>query len=436
MTGASPQQPSFPPPGTPGEGQGGGSSIRASQQVDLSAKKLRLLFVTTTYPLKKGDSIPSFVADLARCLVRDHPIELTVIAPHHPGAAMRETIDGVRIERFTYTLDPTKECLAYGHGIPDNLRRNPKAKWQVPGLLFAMQRAVGRHLTTTDLIHAHWIEPAFISWLTNLDDRKPLVLTVHSLKPKRSRLHAFTLARCDRVLFNSQYTLSQAMEKRYRFKGQVVHQGYDDALFGTTPRDEARCSTWNIPEGSVLVAAIGRMIEVKGFHVLARAADEILNHCPSAHLIFAGDGPERSAIEKLVNATPHRGRIHFPGALLRLQVAQLMADSDLFVNPGIVDSQGRAEGFGITTIEAMASGLAVVGSRVGGIGETIEHDVTGLLVQPGDEKELAAAIVRLIDDAETRRRMGAAGQIRAKEKYSWTALAGEVVGTYRELMRA
>jgi glycosyltransferase involved in cell wall biosynthesis len=111
-----------------------------------------------------------------------------------------------------------------------------------------------------------------------------------------------------------------------------------------------------------------------------------------------------------------------------------MAESDLFVNPGVIDSNGRAEGLGITTIEAMSSGLAVVGSRVGGMVETIEDGVTGLLVPPGDGDALATAVVRLLDDSETRHAMGRAGRDIAQAKFTWPLLAGQVVGVYRELV--
>src|SRR5258706_9199697 len=103
---------------------------------------LRVLFVTTTYPLKPGDSIPSFVADLAQALVREHGIAVRVIAPHHEGAAKRETVNGVEIERFSYALDPAKQCVAYGGGIPDNLKSFPRAKWQLPRFFAAMTAAV------------------------------------------------------------------------------------------------------------------------------------------------------------------------------------------------------------------------------------------------------------------------------------------------------
>jgi glycosyltransferase involved in cell wall biosynthesis len=394
---------------------------------------LRILFVTTTYPLHPGDAIPGFVADLARSLVHEHGAQIKVIAPHHPGAAKSETVDGVRIERFQYTLDPSKQCLAYGNGIPDNIKNFPQAKWQIPGFFAAMAAAVRRNLDDTDLIHAHWVEPAFIASLANFAHRKPLVLTVHSLKPKPSRLHRHTLAIVDRVLFNSEYTMAQAMAKEYRCRGQVIYQGYNDALFGMLPRSGEARESLGIPTAATVVTAVGRMIEVKGMHILAAAADRILAMRPDIHLVFAGDGPSRPEVESIVARSRHRDRIHFPGALTRRQVAQLLAESDLFVNPGVIDRNGRAEGLGITTIEAMASGLPVVGSRVGGIVETIVDGVTGILVPPGATEVLAASVGNLLNDPTSRERMGRAGQTIARDKFTWPSLSAQVMRVYNEV---
>src|SRR5439155_3036946 len=157
--------------------------------------------------------------------------------------------------------------------------------------------------------------------------------------------------------------------------------------------------------------------------VLAGVADDLLANRPSAHLIIAGDGPMRTQIQEIVSRTGCRDRIHLPGALPRARVAQLLADAELFVNPGIVDSTGRAEGLGITTIEAMASGLPCVGSRVGGIAETIVDGATGFLVPPGDRSELVGAIGRLMDDVELREQMGAAAKMVAGERFTWPVLA-------------
>jgi glycosyltransferase involved in cell wall biosynthesis len=394
---------------------------------------LRVLFVTTTYPLKKGDAIPGFVADLASHLIRDGSIEVTVLAPHHPGAALTETVDGVHIERFPYALDPTRQCLAYGNGIPDNVRNNPRAKLQIPAFLVSMFKAISRHLPTTDLIHAHWVEPALIASLANVPFNRPLVVTVHSLKPKRSRLHAKTLAAADRVLFNSAYTLSQAAAKGYTCRGEVVYQGYDESLFGTLPNAGVVRDMLNIPRDAQVITAIGRMIEVKGLHILAQATDAILASRPNAHIVIAGDGPERLQLDAILSRAAHHKRVHLPGSVGRQQVAQLLAESDLFVNPGIIDRTGRAEGLGITTIEAMASGLPVVGSHVGGIVETIFDDLTGYLVPPGDVGALAGAVGRLLDDPALRRRMGAAGRAIAQKQFAWPTLAAQVAAIYRAI---
>ena len=403
---------------------------------DQSIPSRRVLFVTTTYPLQPGDAVPSFVADLAEGLVRDHGIAVRVIAPHHVSAARHEVVNGVEIERFAYARDPRRQCVAYGGGIPDNLKNFPRAKWQLPRFFAAMTAAVWRNADWADLIHAHWVEPALLAMAGNRAGR-PMVVSVHSLKPKASRLTRFTLGRASRVLFNSEYTLAQAREKGYfPCRGQVVYQGYDDRLFGTAPRTNESRARLNIPTDATVIVALGRFIEVKGLHVLARAADRILNDRSDAHLVIAGDGPMRAEIERLVATTRSRDRIHLPGAVPRGDVARLLADADLFVNPGVVDSAGRAEGLGITTIEAMASGLACVGSRVGGIPETIVDGETGLLVAPGDEPALAAAVNRLLDDPSMRRAMGDAARRRAADRFTWRVLAGEVAAIYRDVLQS
>jgi glycosyltransferase involved in cell wall biosynthesis len=192
----------------------------------------------------------------------------------------------------------------------------------------------------------------------------------------------------------------------------------------------------NIPANATVILALGRLIEVKGLHVLAAAADAILAPRPNAHLVIAGDGPMRRDIESIVSRAACRDRIHLPGAVPRTDVARLMAEADLFVNPGITDSGGRAEGLGITTIEAMASGLPCVGSRVGGISETIVDDVTGLLVPPGNTAALAEAVGRLADDPALRQRMGSAAHEVARERFTWPVLAGQVAAVYREVLGA
>ena len=403
----------------------------------MSLRPLRVLFVTTTYPLKKGDNIPGFVADLARTLVANHPVQIKVIAPHHAGATLNETVDGVSIERFQYAANPDEQCVAYGSGIPDNLRIHPHARKQLPRFLWAMGRAVRRNIGEYDLIHAHWIEPAFVAMLANVfRKKKPIITSVHSLKPKSSLLHARTLAKSDRVLFNSQFTKSQATAFGYRCKSEVVYQGFDPNVFFSPVRDGAENrfrAVLKIPDDGKVIVSLARMIEVKGLHVLAAAADEILTTHIGTHLVFAGDGPDRPRIERIAKASAHANRIHFTGALPRHDVARLLRESDLFINPGIIDSTGRAEGFGITTIEALATGLPVIGSNVGGIPETIADGINGLIIEPNDPASIVAAVNRILTNPELYQSMSVEARRLAVEKFAWPNLASRVYSIYQQV---
>ena len=393
----------------------------------------RVLMVATTYPRFENDHRPRFIADLCERLVADHGLRVTVVAPHGPGLERRETMRGVNIERFRYALDTERQSIAYGPGIPDNLRNLAAARRQVPGFVTAMAWTILRLLPRHDLIHAHWIPPAVVAKLANLWHRRPLVLTVHSLAGNK-RLRRFAFRQADHVLFNSRYTLNQAVEQGYRFRGEVAYQGFDDATFGNVRRDGEIRRRLGIPERAQVVVAVARIVRLKGLHVLLASADAILDSRPDCHLVLVGDGPERPELERSAARGAHDRRIHFPGSLERADVARLLAEADLFVNPGIMSAEGRAEAFGVATVEAAACGLPAVGSRVGGIPETIEHDVTGLLVEPGEPEALAQAVGALLDDPERRFTMARAARDRAWKQFTWQALARKVMDVYHQLL--
>ena len=395
---------------------------------------LRVLVVSTTYPRFENDHRPRFVADLCEHLVADHGLRVTAVAPHAPGLRRHETIRGVAVERFRYALDPERQCIAYGPGVVDNLRQYRAARWQLPGFVATMTASVLRRLPDHDLIHAHWIQPAVVAMLANAAHRRPLVLTVHRLADG-GRLQRFALARADRVLFNSSYTLQQAEAQACRFRGEVAYQGFDASIFGQVARRCEMRRRLGIPESARVIAAVARMVRFKGLHVLLAAAEPLLSERPDTHIVLAGDGPERPELERIARRLPQARRIHFPGSLERPDIARLLADSDLFVNPGVETSDGRVETLGIATLEAAACGLPCVGTRVGGIPETIEHRVTGLLTAADDVDGLVQAVGALLDDPERRAAMGQAARERAFRSFTWEALACRVTEIYRQLLQ-
>jgi glycosyltransferase involved in cell wall biosynthesis len=137
---------------------------------------------------------------------------------------------------------------------------------------------------------------------------------------------------------------------------------------------------------------------------------EVQHRCADAQLVVIGHGPLRADCEAL--AATLQVRCLFLGSQPPAVVQEWMARATVFCVPSVVATSGDAEGFGIVFIEAQAMGLPVVSTRSGGIPEAVEDGQTGLLVAEDDRKELAAAIIRLIQDESLWKRFSLAGRRR------------------------
>ena len=173
--------------------------------------------------------------------------------------------------------------------------------------------------------------------------------------------------------------------------------------------------------------AVGRLRPPKDFGTLLRALASLPADGFDAAIV--GDGPERPALERELGELGLRERVSLEGE--RRDVPSLLAGSDVFV------LSSRSEGLPVSVLEAMAAGLPVVASAVGGVAELVLDGETGLLVPPADQAALAAALWRLVADAGLRRRLGAAGRARAETLFDLDAFRRAHVELYsRELARA
>jgi glycosyltransferase involved in cell wall biosynthesis len=134
--------------------------------------------------------------------------------------------------------------------------------------------------------------------------------------------------------------------------------------------------------------------------------------------------------EQILSMLPPHLRKHVTatGSVSRDAVAREIREADILVNPSL------SETFGMALVEAMASGVPVISTRVGGMPEVIEDGVTGLLIPPDDPASLAHAIQALLRDPARRQAMGAAGRERALNHYTWEAVASQTGALYRSLL--
>jgi glycosyltransferase involved in cell wall biosynthesis len=162
------------------------------------------------------------------------------------------------------------------------------------------------------------------------------------------------------------------------------------------------------------VGAVGRLSPEKGFDVFVRAAAVVARHRPDVGFILYGEGPMRPVLEELIRREGLAGRFILAG--FRQDLPAVLPGLDVAV------SSSHTEGLPVALMEAMAAGLPVVATRVGGTPEVVADGVTGLLVPANDPAALAAKVMALLDDPR-RTAMGEAGRRRVRDEFTFAAMA-------------
>jgi len=172
-----------------------------------------------------------------------------------------------------------------------------------------------------------------------------------------------------------------------------------------------------------VLIVVAKLMEQKGHVFLLRALPPLLERYPDLHVLLVGDGPLRGALTAMIAGLQGRARVHLAGN--RGDVSDLLAASDLFVLPSLW------EGLPMALLEAMASGLPAVVTRVSGTAEVVVDGESGLLVPAGDIERLRAAIGMVLGDPDRARRMGRAARERVERSYSARAQAVRHSELYR-----
>lgn len=196
---------------------------------------------------------------------------------------------------------------------------------------------------------------------------------------------------------------------------QVIPNGVDGARF--------RPAEVSHDTRDLHLVSVARLLERKGLHYLLEAI--IAQPAPlPVRLTIIGTGPYQDELRRLTAALGLSDRVTFKGFVPNDQLADLYRGADLFVLPS------QTESFGLVFAEAMASGLPILATRVGGIPDLVRHGLDGLLVEPADPHALRAALARLIANPAERRAMGASARARVLERYSWHQVAAQYLKVY------
>jgi glycosyltransferase involved in cell wall biosynthesis len=336
-----------------------------------------------------------------------------VLAPHAPGTATEEEVSGVRLRRFRYGPEAL-ETVGYTGDLHGRTLRSPRAALAFPGFLLAFAHAV-RATTrwfTPHVVHAHWWLPS--GWFVSRSSA-PYLITCHG-SDVRLLERGELLRRAARPVFRRAARITAvsrflADDIRRLLPGlasdiQVAPMPVDIAAFSEgirTPKCEPP---------RVLFA--GNLVPSKGVDVLLRAAAELRTRGSGFDLKILGDGPLKPGLQALAEDLGIAGCVTWAPFVPQARMAAEYGASTVTVLP----SRGHAEGLGLTLVEALLAGSAVVGTAAGGIPEVVIHERTGLIARDGDPHDLADQIDRLLNDAALRQRLTHHGKEHALRTYS------------------
>ena len=183
-----------------------------------------------------------------------------------------------------------------------------------------------------------------------------------------------------------------------------------------------------LPSHGPVVGTVARLVASKGIEQLIRGFAQVRASVPNAQLLIVGDGAERAHLEQEAAACGVREAVHFAGTLPETRVALSLMHVFVFL-------PAKQEGFGLSLLEAMASGRPVVAiRRGGGAAWVLEQSEVGALVEPGDLEGLASAITRLLQHGDMACREAGKARAIVKERYSMSRMVDAVEAVYRELV--
>ncbi|MDQ1347335.1 MAG: hypothetical protein QG573_704 [Acidobacteriota bacterium] len=359
-----------------------------------------------------------------------------VLAPHAAGLAPAWSEEGVEVRTFRYAPERW-ELLGYGRSLHADERMAGAAAAVAPLYLFGARRALRGALAEGgwDVVQTHWLVPNLFA-AAFCCGRTPLLVGLHGsdvFMAEKGLVRPFVrraLRRVDGLTSCSPELAARVQKIGFPAeRSQVIPYGVDSDLFAP---DAARRPLWRerlgIPPDAPMLLGVGRMATKKGFHLLLAALPALFAAVPKAHLVLAGGGDRLEEFRHA--AAAFADRVHFPGAVLHDTLPDLYRAADLFVLPAVHDAKGNVDGLPNVILEAMASGLPVVGSRISGLPTVIAEGTNGWLADEGSVTDLTRILQEALADRARLDRFGSAARARARREFSWESVAARYRAAY------
>lgn len=323
------------------------------------------------------------------------------------------------------------DVIVFGRPVPIRASGSVVRSPVSPRLLFSNRIGEMLRRERFDVLHIHEpLMPALATSVLHHSSRELVVGTFHAYRARSwgyPLWKPIILSRWFNKLDGRIAVSKAAMEfvsKYFPSEYAIIPNGIDFLRFAaqTSPLPQ-------FSDGMLNILFVGRMEKRKGFKYLLGAYQRIKREFPECRLIVVGPESRSYRKHQSIAAKRRLRDVVFAGYVSNSELPRYYKTADVFCSP----ATGK-ESFGMVLLEAMAAGKPTVASDIPGYADVVSNGVDGLLVKPEDEKALASAILRLLHDGPLRERMGAMGQLKARE-YSWETVAQRVMNYYRDLLR-
>jgi glycogen(starch) synthase len=364
---------------------------------------MHLLFVNYEFPPVGGGAAYASIATAREFVAMGHRVDFLTAAT--PGKTTTEVIDGVRVHRVR----------AYRRGVHEASVLGALSFVALAAIKLRSLAQQNRY----DAYHYYFGQPTgLLSLVPGVHRDRPYVVSlrgsdVPGYDPALAWLHRLMLPITHRIWRGASRVVANSQALRALAAISAPGLPIDVILNGAT--ETAAIPAARQADTGLRILSVSRLIARKGLDTLIAALAK--SKRPDLSLDIVGDGPFRASLSQLAASLGVADRIRFHGFLDQSSLGRLYAQADIFVLPSVAESCSMA------LLEAMAAGLPLIATKVGGTIELVEHGYNGLMVGARNVDDLSAALETLARDPAQRERFSAANRQLVRERFSWHSIA-------------
>jgi len=404
---------------------------------------MHIAIFTSSYPRFYGDGTAPFVQSIAEHLFKaGHDVE--VVAPYDTEVNAIKSAN-VKVHRFRYIWPERWHIMGHAKSLQADVRLRPSAYLLLPlfllGSFIKLMRVT--RAQKSQIIYVNWVLPnGPVAGLVSAIRGIPFVVSLHGSdiyiaqsNPVFRAVTGLIFRQAAAVTACSMELLQNAQKLGAPPDTHFLTWGADPNKFHPEAKNLALARSIGLDGHEFNIITLGRMVYKKGFDVLIHAYKKLAQDYPNTRLIIGGDGSTRTSLEELSKELNIQNQVIFTGRISWNKVPDFLSLGDIFALSSIQDDHGNLDGLPTVLLEAMACGLPIVASDIGGVNRVMTDGENGLLIPPGDSCSLAKTLDKMLNHPELRKKLSQAAYQAIVSEHNWDSVSSRLTKIFNEAIQ-